>query len=266
MTYREIPLSGGNVNTVVRAGDTVRRQLSVASPLVHQLLRHLEAKGFQGSARFLGIDAQGREILSFIEGDTGIPPYVWQSDPPLIAVAQLLRGYHDAVADFKLEDQTGWAYRYPDVTRHEVICHNDFALYNLVYRDQLPVAVIDFDLAGPGPRLRDIAYAAYWTTPLSFHGGEIKGYSDADLLAGSRRLKLFCASYGITPDGALLDMIAEVLTHMGDETQMRRMLGAPATARLKARGHLAHWQREAAGFAARQPRIEENITRRSASA
>ena len=34
---------------------------------------------------------------------------------------------------------------------------------------QLLRHLIDFDLAGPGPRLRDIAYAAYWLTPLSFY-------------------------------------------------------------------------------------------------
>jgi len=30
-------------------------------------LRHLEAVGFTGAPRFLGIDAAGREVLSYIE-------------------------------------------------------------------------------------------------------------------------------------------------------------------------------------------------------
>ena len=75
MACIEQPLSGGNTNSgVVRIGATVRRGQTAASPAVHQLLRHLEAKGFDGSPRFLGIDAEGREILSFIAGTTGIRP------------------------------------------------------------------------------------------------------------------------------------------------------------------------------------------------
>ena len=43
----EIPLAGGDVTEgVVRIGDTVRRPAGPHSPLVHALLRHLEAAGF----------------------------------------------------------------------------------------------------------------------------------------------------------------------------------------------------------------------------
>ena len=69
-------------------------------------------------------------------------------------------------------------------------------------------AVIDFDLAGPGPRLWDVAYAAYWMTPLSFHADRHGGaYAQADFADGSRRLKLFCAGYGIPADRALLETV-----------------------------------------------------------
>ena len=68
----EIPLAGGNVNSgVVRLGDTVRRELTAASPIVQKLLRHLEEEGFASSPRFLGIDEQNREILSYFEGERG---------------------------------------------------------------------------------------------------------------------------------------------------------------------------------------------------
>lgn len=85
----EIPLSGGNVNPhVVRIGNTVRRKLTTASPTIHELLLHLETKGFKGSPRFLGIDEKHREVTTFIEGTTSIPATLWQHDTAIIAVIQ----------------------------------------------------------------------------------------------------------------------------------------------------------------------------------
>jgi hypothetical protein len=118
---------------------------------------------------------------------------------------------------------------------------------------------VDFDLAGPGPRLRDIAYAVYWLTPLSFNSDEQIAFAQADLAANSRRLKLFCATYGITANAELLAMIEEVLAFMGDETQMIKVVGATTAAKLKREGHLIHWQREWASFQTHRSKIEANL-------
>ena len=65
----EIPLLGGNVTeAVVRVGDTVRRPVGEWTPAVHALLHHLEDVGFSAAPRVLGIDAQGREVLTYCEG------------------------------------------------------------------------------------------------------------------------------------------------------------------------------------------------------
>jgi len=64
----EIPLTDGHTPGVVRVGDTVRRPLNANSERIHRLLVHFENCGFDGAPRFLGIDARGREILSFIDG------------------------------------------------------------------------------------------------------------------------------------------------------------------------------------------------------
>ena len=46
MTEPEIPLPGGDVTQgVVRVGATVRRPVGAHSPLVHRVLRHLDADG-----------------------------------------------------------------------------------------------------------------------------------------------------------------------------------------------------------------------------
>lgn len=42
---------------------------TTAPAYVQAVLLHLEAVGFEGAPRFLGVDDEGREILTYIEGD-----------------------------------------------------------------------------------------------------------------------------------------------------------------------------------------------------
>jgi hypothetical protein len=89
----EIRLEAGNTSSVWRRGTTIRRSTGPWTPSVHRLLRHLEAAGFQGAPRVLGLDEQGREILSYLEGEVPVyptPPELW-SEEVLEEVARLLR-------------------------------------------------------------------------------------------------------------------------------------------------------------------------------
>ena len=65
---------------------------------------HLAAAGFSGAPRPLGRDQQGREVLTFLEGQTVGETRPWpgwvHSDTALEQVADWLSGYHRAVADF----------------------------------------------------------------------------------------------------------------------------------------------------------------------
>ncbi|MCR9135611.1 MAG: aminoglycoside phosphotransferase family protein [Alphaproteobacteria bacterium] len=249
MSEIETPLSGGNINNgVVRVGNTVRRAQTAASPTIHRLLLHLERVGFGACPRFLGIDDKNREILNYIEGDTGHGQQIWQQDGPLIETARMLRAYHDATQSFAPQGDESWAVVFADADRHEVICHNDFAPYNLVFFEGIPKAVVDFDLAGPGPRLRDVAYAAFWMTPLSFHAADTKSLALGDLNAGCRRLTLFCQSYGIPADDALLEMVGQVLKQMADAPTVAAAVGEAAMRKLAREGHLDHWRAEKAAF------------------
>lgn len=162
-------LPGGvaNQGRVVRVGDTVRRPLRRTSAAGHALLRHLEAVGFSGAPRFLGIDAQNREVLSYIPGATVIPPYPdWAfTDDALVSVARLLREYHGAVAGFDPTPHT-WPGSPPEPFAGELVSHNDLNLDNVVFRDGRAVGLIDFDLASPGSRLWDVACAARLWAPI----------------------------------------------------------------------------------------------------
>jgi len=174
----EIPLLGGDVTEgIVRAGDTVRRPLNANSPFIHALLSHLEAVGFTGAPRFLGIDAAGREVLSFIEGEVaGRPRPPWIGDEErLVSVARLVRAYDDAAATFvpaegiKPVDGFGEDAGIPPAPPHEpeLIGHVDITPENVVFRDARAFALIDFDLAKPATRADEMFNVMLWWGPLS---------------------------------------------------------------------------------------------------
>lgn len=197
--HPEVPLLGGTANRglVVRVGDTVRRPVRPTSPAIHALLRHLAAVGFAGAPRFLGVDADGREMLSFVEGQAITPPYpAWAlTDTALASVAALLRSYHEAVSTF---DPT--PYDWPPSPPAPFggggpVLHNDPNLDNVVFRAGRAVALIDFDLASPGPRVWDVAAAARLWAPLRLDA-DVHDSRRGQVL---RRFRLFADAYGLTP-------------------------------------------------------------------
>ena len=165
----EVLLLGGIANRghVVRIGDTVRRPLRATSAATHALLRHLADVGFLGAPRFLGVDDQGREVLSYVPGDAITPPYPAYAltDDALVSVARLVRDYHEAVSTFDAAP-FAWPASPPTPAAGEVVSHNDLNLDNVVFRDERAVALIDFDLASPGSRVWDVACAARLWGPL----------------------------------------------------------------------------------------------------
>jgi len=212
----EIPLAGGDVTEgVVRVGNTVRRPVGPHSPLVHALLTHLEAVGFEGAPRFLGIDSSGREVLSYIDGEVaGRPRPPWIADEDrLVSIGRLVRGYDDAAVSFTpppgslsavLVTETPGippAPPYPP----ELIGHLDFTPENIVFRDGLAYAVIDFDLAKPATRADEMSNAMLWWVPLF-------DPRDADPLLRrvdvARRARILADAYGMS--GADRERIMEV--------------------------------------------------------
>lgn len=161
----EIPLAGGDVTAgVVRVGDTVRRPLGDHSPLVHTVLMHLEAIGFEGAARVLGIDDSGREVLSFVEGEVAGRPWPeWVADEGrACSVARLARALDDAMAPLGIPDGIGPVDRDGPGPVPTFIGHRDFTPENTVFHDGRAFAFIDFDIAGPASRVQEVTNLLLW--------------------------------------------------------------------------------------------------------
>ena len=196
MTADEVILPGGltNAGRVRRVGDTVRRPRRPTSASTWALLGHLERVGFDGAPRFLGVDERGRETLSFMPGRAAIDPVAaWAlTDEALVSVAGLLRRYHDAAASFDGAGHAGPAF-VPARVRAGRGCHNHPNLDNVIFSGGVAVGLIDFDLAGPGSAVWDVACAARLWAPL-------RDERDAPAQLRGRaleRLRLFADAYGL---------------------------------------------------------------------
>ncbi len=204
-------LCGGTANRgrVVRVGDTVLRPAAPCWRATHALLGHLAAAGFDGAPRVLA-EGPATETLSYIEGRAAVPPLPPDllTDDALASVADLLRRYHRAVAGF---DPAGhaWARPVPARYRTGLVSHNDVHPANVVFRDGRAVALIDFDLAGPGSAAWDFAAAARSFVPLL----DEADVTDCRQGRAVERFRVFLAASGLGPAARLTVAGALLASH-----------------------------------------------------
>jgi aminoglycoside phosphotransferase (APT) family kinase protein len=228
----------------VRVGDTVRRPAGSSRAAVRDLLLHLESVGFDGAPRFLGMDEQGREVLSWIDGDVPLPPYpAWaMTDRALADLGGLVRRFHEATATFR-GATADWSSEWSDPGGGPVICHNDLYPENVVFRAGRVVALIDFAMAAPGRPLWDVAIAADTWGPL---GDPDRRDQHPVNLDGIARLGLLARAYGLELERAeeLVDTVIEERAHAtaniraeiagGNESWIRNWADAGGDARAAA--------------------------------
>ena len=195
-------LGGKQSSGIVRVGATVRRPIHRNSAFVHELLRHFEAVGFDGAPRLLGIDEQGREVLSYVEGEVFVGPQEVGDpvqplgDTQIVSAGRLIRRFHDATAGTPLAGDA------------EVVCHCDLGQYNIVFRGDEAVAIIDWDEdTAPGARIFDFGHAVWCLAEVGEQGGSVEEQA--------RRVDLVCDGYGWDDRIAVLDEI---------EARLRRAL------------------------------------------
>lgn len=232
-------LDGGNMDPVIRIGDTVRRVSGPWTPSVHSLLRHYAEAGITQVPRAFGLDGDGREMLSYIPGETMValsPEEQW-SPTLLDQAARLLRRLHDASTPL-IETDSPWRMEshYPV----QVICHNDFAPYNLIASEGQLAGAIDFDMASPGPRLWDLSYLAYRLVPFA---EDAEGFDEErDGTRDNRLAALLDAYRGDVDPAEVRPMIARRLVALAEFSERR----AQETGRTDLLDHASMYRRDAA--------------------
>ncbi|SEG92997.1 Phosphotransferase enzyme family protein [Nonomuraea solani] len=224
---------------VVRVGDTVRRPVHPWTPAVHALLRHLEEAGFPYSPRVLGIDEEGREILTYLDGESG--PEGWAKvvgDAGLTSFARLLRDYHDVAAGFRPPQGLTWSSGEAEPREDEVICHGDFGPWNTVWRGERPVGILDWDYARPRPRLHDVAYALEYVAPFRDDAECLRRLRHPEPPDRRRRLELFAAAYGLTSTTGLVDAVIGVQEEVIEQVRLLAAAGRQPQAQWVAGGFL----------------------------
>jgi len=227
----EVRLAGGNAGGAVLVDGTVRRATGPWTPAVHALLHHLERKGFDGAPRVLGIDPQGREMLSFLPGETvgnARPWPAWiHSDAALDQVGDWLRRYHGAVADFVPPAGSRWRTTGRRWSPGDVVGHNDAAPYNAVW-ESVPgggrlVGFVDWDFASPVPPLWDLAFVVFSWVPL--HARDVvlaEGFTALE--DRPRRLRRLLSAYGY--GGEIEVVVDAVRARITDHARGLRELAA----------------------------------------
>ena len=196
--------------TVIRVGDTVIRRAYPWTPTIHALLTHLNKVGFPFAPIPLGIDDNSREHLSYIPGTSGKDG--WQrvaAETGLVAFAHLLREYHAAVRTFTPPPDATWAFTDAPIAPNQVICHNDFGPWNVVWNGFAPVGIVDWDFAGLGDPLDDVAYALEYVAPFRDDETALRWHAFDRPPDRNRRIELFASAYGLTSAIGLVDRVIQ---------------------------------------------------------
>jgi len=221
---------------------------------VHELLKYLESVNFPHSPRVLGFDTEGREVLTYIEGESGKEG--WKkiiTDDGLRKYAKLLRTYHDAVKDFKPQGLE-WANGEKELKSGQILCHSDFGTWNIVWQGNEPIGIVDWDLARPAPVEFDILYAIEWSAPFCDDENALKWRSFSEVPDRKHRIEIFLEAYGAP---AIPNIVAKVAKQQREVAQFEAYLanrGIQPQADWVASGDLdeiekrAKWSEENAGL------------------
>ncbi len=230
---------------VVRVGGTVHRPVQPWTPAVHALLDHLAAVDFPYSPRVLDVlpatdTAPAREVVTYLAGESG--PDGWAKvvdEQGLRAAARLLRDYHQAVADWSPAQPPLWSGgRTGTGGPGELVCHGDFGPWNIVWNDVTPVGLLDWEYAGPGPAMQDVAYALEYVAPFRPDQECVRWLRYPGPPDRRRRVEIFATAYGLTDTTGLADEVIAIQRAGLDFVRQLAEEGHERQVELVASGHL----------------------------
>lgn len=171
---------------------------------MHDLLLFLEDQGFPFAPRALGMDEQGRDILSYLEGETWPDSCSGLCDDLLVQAARAIRRYHDATVGSTLAQG------------HEIVAHHELGPHNTIFQGGHLIGFIDWDDATLGTRLRDLANAVY-------NYVDVGHWDNQEASEQARRIRLMCAAYGWDDPIAIInDFEADVQQALHNHEQAGR--------------------------------------------
>lgn len=217
----EEPLAGGGSTHVVRRGELVLRERRPWSRTVIGLLRHFQRAGLLLAPQPVGdgFAADGREQLRYIHAASA--PRVW-SEAGCYQLGVLLHEVHRLAAGYQPRDAVWmpwWGRKLPGP--NWLIGHGDVAPWNLLSHDGLPVALLDWDTAGPMSGAWDLAQAVWLNAQL--HDDDVaadQGLPDAGERAHLARA--LCDGYRLDSAGrgGLVDRMIEVAVRTAAQEAM----------------------------------------------
>jgi phosphotransferase family enzyme len=235
----------GNVSGALRIGDTVRRPTGPWTPAVHALLRHL-ANRVPHIPTVLGLDEQGREILSYLPGRVIDPLTDVLSPDQIVQVVRWTRALHAAVTDFTHPGP----WRYFPIAGATLVGHNDIAPYNMCFDHGQLAGVFDWDMSGPTTPLHELAFIAWNCVPL---------WRDAGPRYAAQRLATIATTYGGPSARQILLAVPGRISLMLDGIPVAAASGDPGMANLVALGEPERSRRSLAGLVSRLPAIERAL-------
>ena len=250
-------------------GRVVHRPTGPWTSAVHELLRYLRQAGLGGVPEVVGIDSDGAEMLTFLSGRSLAPDDEEPSDTVLVSAAEWLRRFHDAVAEFTPDGPRVWRQTTADLAAGQVVCHNDPGTYNWVIDGDAFVGLIDWDQAGPGHPIDDVAFLCWTGIPL---------FREIPAADAARRVALVARAYGgirahapKAPRGAqrhvekawgasaLLDAVADRMTRASERIAQGIERGDPGMLALQQHGEPARTRARVELFLERLPAIRAEL-------
>ncbi len=103
-----------------------------------------------------------------------------------------------------------------EIADDQIICHHDPGAYNWIIQSGHFVAMIDWDMAGPGRPIEDLAFLAWTGIPL---------YREIPIEDVARRLDLLVDAYGEWGPMTVLDAVVERMTTASDRIEAGQARG-----------------------------------------